>query len=92
MIEASFRVSPFSFFQTNTHGAQELFGHAAQLVGSVKGSILDLYCGTGSIGLSFLKMGIGDALIGIEVVADAIQDAWKNAEINKLKEQCFFVA
>lgn len=53
--DVSFRVSPFSFFQTNTLGAQRLFQTAMDAVGNVEGHILDLYCGTGSIGLSFLK-------------------------------------
>ncbi len=58
LAEATFRVSPFSFFQTNTHGAEKLFHTAANTVGAVKGKILDLYCGAGSIGISFLKLGI----------------------------------
>lgn len=57
LIEASFRVSPFSFFQTNTLGAQRLFQTAMDAIGDHSGHILDLYCGTGSIGISFLKAG-----------------------------------
>ena len=44
--EVSFRISPFSFFQTNTVGAQQLFALAMQMAGNVEGTILDLYCGT----------------------------------------------
>ncbi len=91
-IEASFRISPFSFFQTNTLGAQQLFCEAAKIVGNVQWTILDLYCGTGTIGLSFLKMGMGKDLIWIEIVEDAIQDAWHNAKINHLSDNSFFVA
>jgi tRNA/tmRNA/rRNA uracil-C5-methylase (TrmA/RlmC/RlmD family) len=54
--EITFRISPFSFFQTNTHGAEKLFSTAFQMLGDFEGNILDLYCGTGSIGLSLLKM------------------------------------
>jgi tRNA/tmRNA/rRNA uracil-C5-methylase (TrmA/RlmC/RlmD family) len=57
-IEVSFRISPFSFFQTNTLAAQLLFQTAAKMTGYTKGTILDLYCGTGSIGISFLKLGM----------------------------------
>jgi tRNA/tmRNA/rRNA uracil-C5-methylase (TrmA/RlmC/RlmD family) len=44
--EVSFRVSPFSFFQTNTYGAEQLFSLAMHMTGFVEGTILDLYCGT----------------------------------------------
>lgn len=53
---------------------------------------MDLYCGAGSIGLSFLKMGIGKKVIGVEVVADAITDAWYNAKINGLENDVLFVS
>jgi len=91
-VSIGFRVSPFSFFQTNTLGAQQLFGLAADYVWSSNGTILDLYCGTGSIGLSFLKMWIGKDLIGIEIVDQAIQDAKINAEENWLDSQSYFVS
>jgi len=90
--ESIFRISPFSFFQTNTLGAQQLFSKSAELIKKVKWTVLDLYCGTGTIGLSFLKMGIGDDLVGVEIVESAIVDAKKNAEINNLSKQSFFVA
>jgi 23S rRNA (uracil1939-C5)-methyltransferase len=63
-----------------------------EMVGQVEGNILDLYCGTGSIGISFLKAGKGDHLIGIEIVEEAITDAWHNAKINGLEKQVLFVA
>ncbi|MFZ2150816.1 MAG: 23S rRNA (uracil(1939)-C(5))-methyltransferase RlmD [Candidatus Absconditicoccaceae bacterium] len=90
--EITFRVSPFSFFQTNTFGAQKLFSQAQQMLGFVKGTILDLYCGTGTIGISLLKNGIGSNLVGIEIVEDAIIDAQHNAKINGLEDNCFFLA
>ena len=60
------------------------------MVGKKKGRILDLYCGSGTIGLSFLQCGVGSDVVGIEVVADAIHDAAKNAEINGLLAQSRF--
>jgi tRNA/tmRNA/rRNA uracil-C5-methylase (TrmA/RlmC/RlmD family) len=42
--EVNFRISPFSFFQTNTLGAQQLFSLGMQIAGQVEGNILDLYC------------------------------------------------
>lgn len=90
--EISFRVSPFSFFQTNTLWAQQLFGQAMKMVGHIEGTILDMYCGTGSIGISFLKVGKGKRLIGVEIVEEAITDARHNAKINGLEEQVLFFA
>lgn len=90
--EVSFRISPFSFFQTNTLWAQQLFGQAMKMVGHIEGMILDLYCGTWSIGISFLKSGKGDKLIGIEIVEDAITDARYNAKINGLEDKVIFLA
>lgn len=88
--ESTFRVSPFSFFQTNTHGAEKLFYTAANTVGNIKGNILDLYCGAGSIGISFLKLGLGEKTVGVEIVEEAIIDAKHNAKINSIAEQCEF--
>jgi len=88
----SFRVSPFSFFQTNTLWAQQLFGQAMKMAGHVEWTILDLYCGTGSIWISFLKSGKGDKLVGIEIVEEAITDAWHNAKINGIEDKVVFLA
>lgn len=89
-----FRISPFSFFQTNTLAAQALFGTAASFVQlpEWKTTIMDLYCGAGTIGLSLLSQWIGTDLIGIEIVEDAIRDAKYNAELNHLSEKSYFVA
>ncbi len=90
--EISFRVSPFSFFQTNTLWAQQLFGQAMKMVGNIEGTILDLYCGTWSIGISFLKVGKGKRLVGIEIVEESIADAWYNAKINGIEDKVVFLA
>lgn len=90
--EVSFRVSPFSFFQTNTLWAQQLFAQAMKMVGNVEGTILDLYCGTGTIGISFLKVGKGNQLVGIEIVEEAITDARYNAKINGMENKVVFLA
>jgi 23S rRNA (uracil1939-C5)-methyltransferase len=92
LTEVTFRVSPFSFFQTNTLWAQQLFSQAMSMTGYVEWTILDLYCGTGSIGISFLKTGKGNKLVGIEIVEDAITDAWHNAKINGIDEKVIFLA
>lgn len=94
-ITPTFRISPFSFFQTNTHGAEKLFETAMQNVLSyweVKWKILDLYCGAGSIGISFLKAEISESLLWVEIVEEAICDANHNAEINAIPDNCKFIA
>jgi 23S rRNA (uracil-5-)-methyltransferase RumA len=88
--QVTFRISPFSFFQTNTWGAEQLFSHVASFLTKQQETILDLYCGTGTIGLSLLKQGIGKFLIGIEIVEQAVNDAWDNATINWLADQVYF--
>ena len=92
----TFRISPFSFFQTNTLWAEKLFSTAFKMLGNFDGNILDLYCWAGSIGLSLLKNNAEknkkSELIWIEIVEDAIRDANVNANINGLGEQSFFVA
>jgi len=91
-IESTFRISPFSFFQTNTHWAEKLFQTWANALAQVQWKILDLYCGTGSIGINFLNMWIWDSVLWIDIVQEAIKDANYNAEINWLKEKCKFIA
>jgi 23S rRNA (uracil1939-C5)-methyltransferase len=75
-------------------GAQELFSKAASFIklSKNKQTIMDLYCGAGTIGLSLLAQGIGNFVLGIEIVEDAIKDANYNAKINKLDTQSYFAA
>lgn len=88
-----FQVSPFSFFQTNTLGAEELFAHAKNLLEkSITGNIIDLYCGSGTIGLSFLAQWVGKSVYGIEVVESAVTDAERNAKINGMANCSQFFA
>jgi tRNA (uracil-5-)-methyltransferase len=91
-VEVTFRISPFSFFQTNTLGAQKLFSSTVWFLTQQQDTILDLYCGTWTIGISLLKQGIGKFLIGIELVEQAVHDAWDNAAINGLADQVYFAA
>lgn len=94
--DLTFRISPFSFFQTNTLWAEKLFWTAFSMLGNFTWNILDLYCWAWSIGLSLLKQNYSknsdSELIWIEIVEDAIHDAKVNASINWLENQTFFVA
>ncbi len=91
IVEATFKVSANSFFQTNTHGAEVLFGTAASILGEVSWPLIDLYCGAWSIWISFNKLWIWNSIYGIEIVPDAIVDAQYNAKINSI-ENSYFVA
>lgn len=84
-----FKISPKSFFQTNSYQATKLYQVTrdfAELSG--KEVLYDLYCGTGSIGIFCSKNA--KKIVGVEVVADAIEDAKMNASINGLQETAFF--
>lgn len=89
--DVTFRVSTNSFFQTNTLGAEVLFWTAVRHLGEVRGPLIDLYCGTGTIGIACNKLWIGDSLYGIEIVPEAIIDAQYNAKINWI-EDVYFLA
>ena len=87
--EFVYRISPKSFFQTNTKGAEALYRVTREFAGLTGSEVLyDLYCGTGSIGI-FCSAG-AKKIIGIEVVEDAIKDAAKNAAANGLEHCSFF--
>lgn len=87
--DLQFKISPKSFFQTNTKQAEKLYAvtrEFAELDGSQL--VYDLYCGTGSIGLFVSKNA--KKLVGVEVVADAIEDAKENANLNGVTHSHFF--
>lgn len=90
--EINFRISEFSFFQTNTYWAQTLFSTAAKILWKQDWLLLDLYCGTWSIWLSFIKIWLADQVIWIEILPQAIDDAKYNAKINWLSDNSYFVA
>ena len=75
-----FIISPDSFFQINLNTCLKLYNKVKDYVGTNK-QVLDLYCGTGSIGIFVSK---NNNILGIEINKDAIKDANKNKEINNL--------
>jgi 23S rRNA (uracil1939-C5)-methyltransferase len=78
-----------AFFQTNTEMAERLYAIAAEYAG-LSGSerVFDLYCGIGTIGLTMAaKAG---EVWGVEIVPEAIADAERNAERNKIENAHFF--
>ncbi len=85
----NFKVSPKSFFQTNTKQAEKLY-NVVRNFASLKGNeiIYDLYCGTGSIGIFLSKDA--SKIIGVDVIEEAINDAKENARLNNLDHTSFF--
>lgn len=84
-----FKIGPKSFFQTNTYQGVELYKIARQFAElSGKEIVYDLYCGTGSIGL-FCSSEAGK-IIGVEMIAEAIEDAKENAALNNIPHTSFF--
>jgi 23S rRNA (uracil1939-C5)-methyltransferase len=84
-----FKISPKSFFQTNTKQAEKLYAVTrdfAELTGTE--IVYDLYCGTGSIGIFVSKNA--KKIIGVEVIEDAIKDAKENAALNNITHAEFF--
>lgn len=86
-----FEISPNSFYQVNRSGAEILYGIAKEYAKlDSNDTLLDLYCGTGTIGLSMADSC--KKVIGIEIVEDAIQNAIHNAKINNIHNAEFICA
>lgn len=84
-----FKIGPKSFFQTNTRQGEKLYQltrQFAELTG--RETVYDLYCGTGSIGIFLSRQAA--KVIGVEVVAEAIDDARENAAQNGVQHAHFF--
>jgi 23S rRNA (uracil1939-C5)-methyltransferase len=84
-----FKISPKSFFQTNSRQGEKLYRVArdfAELTGNE--IVYDLYCGTGSIGIFVSRLA--KKVIGVELIPDAIADARENAGLNYIGHASFF--
>lgn len=83
-----FRISPQSFYQVNAQQAEVLYETAIRLAGFTgKETVLDAYCGTGTIGLCASDHIA--RLVGVELNADAVRDAKENARRNGVKNAAF---
>ncbi len=86
----NFKISPFSFFQTNSKGAEVLYSVVRDFVGDVKGKeVFDLYSGTGTI--AQIMAPVAKKVTGIEIVEEAVEAAKENAKLNGL-DNCHFIA
>ena len=80
----TFQISPESFFQTNSEGVKTLYDTIKKFADvKIGDEVVDLFCGTGSIGIYLSTLA--KKIIGIEVVPQAIRDANDNAKINHIK-------
>ncbi len=85
-----FKISAYSFFQTNPLGAEKLYRIVLDFIEDAKNKVVfDLYCGTGTIGQIIAKKA--KKVIGIEIIAEAVKAANENAKVNHLNN-CTFIA
>ncbi len=85
-----FKISPFSFFQTNTFGAEKLYSMVREFSGDIDNKVVfDLYSGTGTI--SIIMAPLAKKVVGIEIIEEAVNMAKENAKLNGL-ENVEFIA
>ncbi len=85
-----FKISPKSFFQTNSRQALNMYKHVKQYAGLTGSEVVyDLYSGTGTISLFLADKA--QKVVGVESVGDAVRDAYENAELNGVKNVDFEV-
>ena len=87
-----FQITQFSFFQTNSFGAEVLYQTAREYIADYMGkekTVFDLYSGTGTI--AQLMAPVAKKVIGVEIVEEAVEAARENARLNGL-HNCEFIA
>lgn len=90
LFDLKFKITPFSFFQTNSKGAEVLYDTVRSYVGETKDKLIyDLYTGTGTI--AQILAPVAKEVVGVEIVEEAVIAARKNAEDNGLTN-CRFIA
>lgn len=96
LLGLSFEVSMQSFFQTNPKSAERLYSKVIEYVmeGTVyseEDTVMDLFCGTGTIG-QLISKKTGVQVIGVDIVSEAIENAKENAKRNNVKTAKWFAA
>ena len=95
LLGLKFKISQFSFFQTNSLGAEVLYKTAREYLGDISDdgkndkTVFDLYSGTGTI--AQLIAPVAKKVIGVEIVEEAVEAARENAKLNGL-DNCEFIA
>ncbi len=90
LCDVKFRISPLSFYQVNRDMAEILYKKAQEYANPKDCTVLDLYCGAGTIGLSMASKA--KKIIGVEIIPDAVIDAEYNAKINNITNAEFICA
>ena len=90
LLGLKFKITPFSFFQTNSLGAEVLYEAARSYIGETKDKVIfDLYSGTGTI--AQILAPVAKKVVGVEIVEEAVEAAKENAALNGL-DNCTFWA
>lgn len=90
LLGLKFKITPFSFFQTNSLGAEVLYEIARDYMGSTKDKVVfDLYSGTGTI--AQILAPVAKKVVGVEIIEEAVEAAKENAKLNGL-DNCTFWA
>ena len=83
-MDLKFRISPLAFFQANTQAAEVLYAKIGSICDINENTIiLDICCGTGTIGLTLANKC--KLVVGVEIIAEAIEDAKLNSSLNNIK-------
>ena len=89
LLGRKFSISPQAFFQVNTQAAEILYKMAGDIASlNDKSTLVDVCCGTGTIGLCLADKVKN--VVGVDIVADAIRDAQRNAELNEVTNCAYF--
>lgn len=90
LLGLTFKITPFSFFQPNTKGAEVLYNTVRDYIGDIRDlTVFDLFSGTGTIGQVLAP--VAKKVIGVEIVEEAVEAAKENAARNGL-DNCKFIA
>ncbi|MCF0138404.1 MAG: 23S rRNA (uracil(1939)-C(5))-methyltransferase RlmD, partial [Oscillospiraceae bacterium] len=85
-----YEISPQAFYQINPPQAEKLYARAVEYAAPEGGTVLDMYCGAGTISLYLARRA--DRVIGAEIIPEAIENARKNARLNGIENVEFICA
>ncbi len=89
LLGLKFKITPFSFFQTNSLGAEVLYEIVREYIGDTKDKVIfDLYSGTGTI--AQILAPVAKKVVGVEIVEEAVEAARENARLNGLSNCTFW--
>ncbi len=90
LLDLEFKITPFSFFQPNSRGAEVLYNIVREYIGDIRNmTVFDLFSGTGTI--AQVLAPVAKQVIGVEIVEEAVEAAKENAARNGL-DNCRFIA